>query len=182
MAGFAAKGARLVVTVDCGAVSHEPFAHARQLGLDVIVFDHHQAPETLPRRWRWSIRTAQDDLSGLGHLAAAGVVYMALVALNRALRQAGFWNGRKAPELIAALDLVALATVADVVPLTGLQPRFCGEGPRGHAPAPPVRDWRLSSMSPARTGRRDPIIWASSSARASTPAGGSATRAWAPGC
>lgn len=125
---FSAKGARLVVTVDCGIVSHEPFAEARRLGLDVVVFDHHQAPELLPDALALVDPNRQDDLSGLGYLCAAGVVYMALVALNRALRQAGFWNARAAPDLIAALDLVALGTVADVVPLIGLNRAFVVKG------------------------------------------------------
>jgi len=128
IAGFAAKGATLVVTVDCGAVSHEPFELASRLGLDVIVFDHHQAPETLPKALALVDPNREDDLSGLGYLSGAGVVYMALVALNRALREAGFWKERKAPDLIAALDLVALATVADVVPLTGLNRAFVVRG------------------------------------------------------
>jgi single-stranded-DNA-specific exonuclease len=118
--GFAAQGATLVVTVDCGAVSGEQFEVARQLALDVIVFDHHQAPEALPKTAALVDPNREDDLSGLGYLCAAGVVFMALVSLNRALREAGFWNGGKGPDLIAALDLVALATVADVVPLVGL--------------------------------------------------------------
>ena len=92
---FAARGATLVVTVDCGAVSREPFEVASQLGLDVIVFDHHQAPETLPKTAALVDPNREDDLSGLGYLCAAGVVFMALVALNRALREAGFWNGGK---------------------------------------------------------------------------------------
>ncbi len=125
---FAARGASLVVTVDCGAVSHEPFEYAALLGLDVIVFDHHQAPETLPKALALVDPNRQDDLSGLGHLAAAGVAFMALVALNRALREKGFWNGRNAPDLLMALDLVALATVADVVPLTGLNRAFVVKG------------------------------------------------------
>jgi single-stranded-DNA-specific exonuclease len=128
IADFAAKGAKLVVTVDCGAVSREPFELANRLGLDVIVFDHHQAPETLPQTLALVDPNREDDLSGLGHLCAAGVVYMALVALNRALREAGFWNARQAPDLIAALDLVALATVADVVPLIGLNRAFVVKG------------------------------------------------------
>jgi single-stranded-DNA-specific exonuclease len=128
MRAFAARGAKLVVTVDCGAVSHEPFAEARRLGLDVIVFDHHQAPEILPGALAVVDPNRQDDLSGLGYLSAAGVVYMALVALNRALREAGFWQGRAAPDLIGALDLVALGTVADVVPLTGLNRAFVVKG------------------------------------------------------
>ncbi len=125
---FAAKGAQLVVTVDCGAVSHEPFELAGRLGLDAIVFDHHQTPEMLPRVLALVDPNREDDLSGLGHLCAAAVVYMALVALNRALRESGFWSGRQAPDLIGALDLVALATVADVVPLIGLNRAFVVKG------------------------------------------------------
>jgi single-stranded-DNA-specific exonuclease len=120
MQGFAAQGASLVVTVDCGIVSFEPFALARSLGLDVLVFDHHQAPEILPDALALVDPNRQDDLSGLGYLCAAGVVFMAIVALNRALRNAGFWQARPPPDLMAALDLVALATIADVVPLVGL--------------------------------------------------------------
>ena len=66
--GFAAKGATLVVTVDCGAVSHEPFELASRLGLDVIVFDHHQAPERLPKALALVDPNREDDLSGLGYL------------------------------------------------------------------------------------------------------------------
>jgi single-stranded-DNA-specific exonuclease len=128
MAAFANAGATLVVTVDCGAVSHEPIAEAKRLGLDVVVFDHHQAPERLPDALAVVDPNRQDDLSGLGYLSAAGVVYMGLVALNRALREAGFFRGRAAPDLKAALDLVALATVADVVPLVGLNRAFVTRG------------------------------------------------------
>jgi single-stranded-DNA-specific exonuclease len=126
--GFASQGATLMVTVDCGAVSREPFEVASELGLEVIVFDHHQAPETLPKTAALVDPNREDDLSGLGYLCAAGVVFMALVALNRALREADFWKGGKAPDLIAALDLVALATVADVVPLIGLNRAFVVKG------------------------------------------------------
>ena len=128
MAAFAAKGASLVVTVDCGVSSHEPLAVARRLGLDVVVFDHHQAPEILPEAIAVVDPNRQDDLSGLGHLCAAAVVFMGVVALNRALREAGFFAGRAAPDLMAALDLVALATVADVVPLIGLNRAFVLRG------------------------------------------------------
>ncbi len=70
-----------------------------------------------------------DDLSGLGHLCAAGVVFLTLVALNRALRRDGFFGpSRPEPALTDALDLVALATVADVVPLTGLNRAFVNQG------------------------------------------------------
>ncbi len=128
MESFAARGAKLVVTVDCGAVSHKPFEAAAALGLDVVVFDHHQAPETLPRALALVDPNREDDLSGLGYLSAAGVVFMALVALNRALRDSGFWSARPAPDLMGSLDLVALATVADVVPLVGLNRAFVVRG------------------------------------------------------
>lgn len=128
MQAFKAQGASLVVTVDCGAVSFEPFREAKRLGLDVVVFDHHQAPEVLPEAVAIVDPNRQDDLSGLGYLCAAGVVYMGLVALNRALRDAGAFAGRKPPDLIAALDLVALATVADVVPLVALNRAFVTRG------------------------------------------------------
>ena len=120
MAAFARDGASLVVAVDCGAVSHEPIAAAKRLGLDAIVFDHHHAPENRPEALAVVDPNRQDDLSGLGYLCAAGVTFMGLVALNRALRDSGFFAARKPPDLMAALDLVALATVADVVPLVGL--------------------------------------------------------------
>ena len=114
------QGACLLVCVDCGTTSAGPLAHAKALGLDAIVIDHHQAPEILPQAIIVNPNRL-DDLSGLGQLCAAGVVLMVLVALNRALRERGFWSAsRPAPDLLAALDLVALATVADVAPLTGL--------------------------------------------------------------
>ena len=126
---FAAAGARLLVTVDCGTTSTEAIAHAGGLGLDVIVLDHHQAPEQLPGGAIIVNPNRQDDLSGLGTLCAAGVVFMTLAALNRALRLRGHWNeDRPEPNLLAELDLVALATVADVVPLTGLNRAFVVKG------------------------------------------------------
>lgn len=123
-----AAGANLLVTVDCGVTSHEVIAGARALGLDVVVLDHHQAPERLPDALVVN-PNRQDDLSGLGALCAAGVVFMTLVGLNRALRGMGFWTAtRPAPDLLQSLDLVALATVADVAPLTGLNRAFVVKG------------------------------------------------------
>jgi single-stranded-DNA-specific exonuclease len=121
-------GAELLVTVDCGTASHEPLEEARRLGLDAVVFDHHQAPEDLPHALALVNPNRQDDLSGLGHLCAAGVVFIGLVALNRTLRARGVFQGRPEPDLLSALDLVALATVADVVPLTGLNRAFVRQG------------------------------------------------------
>ncbi len=124
---LAARGASLLITADCGTTSHEPFAEARRLGLDVVVLDHHQAPEHLPDAIVVN-PNRQDDVSGQGALCAAGVAFVALVALNRALRQRGYWRERLEPDLLRSLDLVALATVADVAPLTGLNRAFVVKG------------------------------------------------------
>jgi single-stranded-DNA-specific exonuclease len=124
---LAARGATLLVTADCGTTSFEPFAEARRLGMDVVVLDHHQAPEVLPEAIIVN-PNRQDDVSGQGALCAAGVAFVALVAINRALRQRGFWRERLEPDLLLGLDLVALATVADVAPLTGLNRAFVVKG------------------------------------------------------
>lgn len=121
-------GASLLVTVDCGTTSHAPLAHARARGLDVVVLDHHQAPEDLPETTALVNPNRQDDLSGLGALCAAGVVFMTLVDLNRTLRGRGWFSTRKEPDLLQGLDLVALATVADVAPLVGLNRAFVRKG------------------------------------------------------
>jgi single-stranded-DNA-specific exonuclease len=118
------RGATLLVCVDCGTSGHAPLAEAARLGMDVLVLDHHQAPEVLPEVHALVNPNRLDDLSGLGHLCAAGVVFLVLVGLNRQLR-----GSRHAlPELMSQLDLVALATVADVVPLTGLNRAFVAQG------------------------------------------------------
>jgi single-stranded-DNA-specific exonuclease len=125
---LAERGATLLVTVDCGTTSHEALAVARSLGMDVIVLDHHQAPVDLPDAIVVN-PNRQDDLSGQGGLCAAGVVFLALVALSRAMRDRGFpGSSGSPPDLLAALDLVALATVADVAPLTGLNRAFVAKG------------------------------------------------------
>jgi single-stranded-DNA-specific exonuclease len=125
---LADKGIRLLVTVDCGTTSHEPIEEARRLGLDTLVLDHHQAPEHLPDAYALINPNRLDDLSGLGYLCAAGVVFMTLVATNRELRRRGFWTNKTEPDLMASLDLVALATIADVVPLKGLNRAFVRQG------------------------------------------------------
>jgi single-stranded-DNA-specific exonuclease len=126
---LAASGARLLVMVDCGTTGHAAIAEACRLGLDSVVLDHHQAPEQLPGAVAVVNPNRQDDVSGLGHLCAAGVVFITVIALNRQLRQAGFWAKReREPDLFASLDLVALGTVADVVPLVGLNRAFVRQG------------------------------------------------------
>ncbi len=125
---LAEADATLLVCVDCGTTSHAPLAEARRLGLDVIVLDHHQAPERLPPALVVN-PNRQDDLSGLGQLCAAGVVFLALIATNRLLRAANFWSAaRPEPDLLIGLDLVALATIADVAPLTGLNRALVTKG------------------------------------------------------
>ena len=124
-----ADGASLIITVDCGTMAYEPIAHARGKGVDVIVLDHHQADENLPDALAIVNPNRLDDISGQGHLAAAGVVYLCLVATARKLRQEKWYSDKLSPpDLLRLLDLVALATVCDVVPLTGLNRAFVAKG------------------------------------------------------
>jgi single-stranded-DNA-specific exonuclease len=127
--GFSERGVKLLVTVDCGTTSLESLEEAGKLGLDVVVIDHHQADEALPRAIAIVNPNRVDDLSQLGHLAAVGLVFLTLVAVSRELRTRGFWSGaRPEPDLLALLDLVALGTIADVVPLKGLNRAFVVKG------------------------------------------------------
>src|SRR5262249_665705 len=101
----------------------------RKLGAELIVIDHHQAAERRPRALAVVNPNRLDDLSSLGHLAAVGLVFMTVVAVNRELRLRGFWTPeRPEPDLLGYLDLVALGTIADVVPLTGLNRAFVAKG------------------------------------------------------
>lgn len=122
-------GASLLVTVDCGTAAHEPVEHARERGADVIILDHHLAGEELPNATALINPNRHDDVSGQGALAAAGVVFLFLVAVTRALRTKG-WYGESRPvvDLRRWLDLVALATVCDVVPLAGLNRAYVTKG------------------------------------------------------
>jgi len=126
---LAERGAKLLVTVDCGTTSIEPLAEATRLGLDVVVVDHHQADERLPEAVAVVNPNRLDDVSGLGYLAAVGLTLFTVVAVNRVLRQRGFWTAARAePDLLALTDLVALGTVADVVPLKKLNRAFVAKG------------------------------------------------------
>lgn len=122
------EGAKLIVTVDCGTTSYEPLAAARKLGADVVVIDHHQADERLPDVNAVVNPNRQDDISGQGMLCAAGVVFLVLVATTRELRRRGYYSGSREPDLLGLLDMVALATVADVVPLVGLNRAYVKKG------------------------------------------------------
>jgi single-stranded-DNA-specific exonuclease len=133
---LARDGAAVVVTVDCGVSAFEPLEAAGEAGLDVIVVDHHAAEPRLPRAVavvnpnRLDEPRAADDPSGLGRLAAVGVAFLLVVALNRALRADGWYDAARRPEpdLMAWLDLVALGTVCDLVPLTGLNRPLVAQG------------------------------------------------------
>src|SRR6056297_3426684 len=114
----------LIICVDCGTLSHEALAAAA--GADVIVLDHHLGGETLPPAHAVVNPNRQDESGALAHLCAAAVVFLCLVDAGRVLREAG----RKGPDLIALLDLVALATVADVAPLIGVNRAFVRQGLR----------------------------------------------------
>ncbi|ODT75740.1 MAG: single-stranded-DNA-specific exonuclease RecJ [Pelagibacterium sp. SCN 64-44] len=118
-------GASLIVTLDCGTTSDGPIAHARQRGADVLVIDHHLSDHELPPANALVNPNRPDDISGLSYLCAAGVTFMVLVAVNRVLRQRGDTG---LPDLLKLLDLVALATVCDVVSLIGLNRAFVLRG------------------------------------------------------
>ena len=126
-----AEGASLVITVDCGATASAPLATARDAGLDVIVLDHHATEAAVPA-FAHVNPNQPGDQSGLGHLCAAGVTFLFAVALNRALRESGWYgaNDLSEPDLREHLDLVALATVCDVVPIIGVNRAFVRVGLR----------------------------------------------------
>ncbi len=125
---LAAQGAKLVITLDCGITAHEPLLSARDAGLEVIVVDHHMADIQLPEALAVINPNRLDEDRSLGHLAAVGVTFLSLVAINRVLRAAGWYQNRPEPDLRQWLDLVALGTVADVVPLVGLNRAFVTQG------------------------------------------------------
>jgi single-stranded-DNA-specific exonuclease len=124
-----AQGARIVVTVDCGAAAHQPLAGAAAAGLEVIVVDHHVGEPLLPCAHAVVNPNRFDEESPHRGLAAVGVAFLLVVAVNRALRAAGWYRGeRPEPDLLAWLDLVALGTVCDVVPLSGINRALVAQG------------------------------------------------------
>jgi single-stranded-DNA-specific exonuclease len=127
IAGLCEGGATLIVTVDCGIAAAEALAAARGRA-DVVILDHHKAEGPVPPVLATVNPNRLDDGSGLRHLCAAGVAFLAGVALLRALRRRGHFAARPEPDLKAYLDLVALATVCDVMPLTGLNRALVAQG------------------------------------------------------
>ncbi len=121
------QGARLIVCVDCGTAAADALAVVHNQA-DVIVLDHHKI-EGAPPPIRATVNPNRlDDSSGLGNLCAAAVAFLTAVATLRTLRRQGFFQTRPEPDLLGLLDLVALATVCDVMPLTGLNRAFVTQG------------------------------------------------------
>ena len=120
-----ASAASLIVTVDCGTNSAEAFGAVEGSPTDIVVIDHHQVGGPLPAVTAVVNPNRDDDLSGLGHLCAVGMVFMTLVDVSRQLRGHGV---SPLPDLLSMLDIVALGTVCDVVPLTGLNRAFVTKG------------------------------------------------------
>ena len=124
-----AQQATLIVTVDCGTNSAAAIEAARAAGADVVVLDHHQLGGALPDAALAVVNpNREDDLSGQGHLCAAGVVFLTLVQTLRVMRERGIRRDAAAFDLLSVLDLAALATVCDVVPLKGLNRAFVVKG------------------------------------------------------
>lgn len=122
------EGARLVITVDCGITAFDPLSAATDAGLDMIVVDHHEAEPRLPPAHAVINPNRLDDDSPHGYLAAVGVTFLLVIALNRVLRERGYFAARDEPDLLPFLDLVALGTVCDVVPLVGLNRALAAQG------------------------------------------------------
>ena len=128
LAALRERGAGPVVTVDCGITALEPLRLAHQAGIDVIVLDHHAVVHELPQALALVNPNRPDCASGLGYLAAVGVTFMTIVAVNRELRLRGRFESRPEPDLMQWIDLVALGTVCDSVPLVGLNRAFVRQG------------------------------------------------------
>ncbi len=125
------RGTELLLTLDCGVLAHDPLAEAKALGMDVIIVDHHQAGLDLPDATAVINPNRQDDISGFGYLCACGVAMILVSVVNRLLRQRGWYTPeRPEPNMLQWLELVALATVCDVVPLSGLNRAYVTQGLR----------------------------------------------------
>lgn len=122
--GLKAKGASVIITVDCGTAAHEPLAAAHDAGVDVLVIDHHIGDALLPKAYAVVNPNRFDEISPHKHMAAVGVTFLLIVAVNKLLRE----QGVSIPNPLHFLDIVALGTVADVVSLTGINRAFVSQG------------------------------------------------------
>lgn len=126
--GLKRDGVGVVVTVDCGITAFQALSAAAEAGLDVIVVDHHEAEPDLPAAVAVVNPNRLDETSPHRHMAAVGVAFLVAVAVNRALRLAGHYARGREPDLMQLLDLVALGTVCDVVPLVGVNRALVTQG------------------------------------------------------
>jgi len=125
---IAAQGTSLLITVDCGVSDREEIELAQQLGIDTIVVDHHEPPP-LPSPAYAVLDPLQPDCHfPFKGLAGVGVAFHLVIALRRRLRDAGFWHNNTEPNLHRYLDLVALGTIADIVPLIDVNRVFVKHG------------------------------------------------------
>ena len=123
------QGAELIITVDCGAAAHEPVEQAAAAGLNIVVLDHHLMNGPAPTGATATVNPNRpDDESGLNNLSAAGVAFMAVVAVNRLLRKEGYFAERAEPKPLSLLDLTALGLVCDVMQMTGLTRVLVAQG------------------------------------------------------
>ena len=130
-ADFKAQGINLVVTTDCGTSAFDVLDNAANEGFDIVVLDHHEAETRLPRVLAVvnpKRLDEENDYPYLKYMAAVGVVFMTVVAINRELKNMGYYQNKPAPDLLSLIDLVALGTVCDVVPLLGLNRAFVKQG------------------------------------------------------
>ncbi|QKX02081.1 single-stranded-DNA-specific exonuclease RecJ [Wolbachia endosymbiont of Dirofilaria (Dirofilaria) immitis] len=122
------EGINLCISVDCGTLAYQPIKDAKNFGLDIIVIDHHLSVEKLPSAVAVVNPNRLDESSPYSDLAAVGVSFLMVVALNKSLREQGFFTNRKEPNLFDLLDLVALGTVCDAMQITGLNRAFVSQG------------------------------------------------------
>lgn len=128
---FKALGAQLLITTDCGTTAFEVLEYATAKGMDVMVLDHHEAEVKLPKIYAIvnpKRLDEENDYPYLRYMAAVGVVFLTIVAINRELRESGYFENHSEPNLMQWLDLVALGTVCDVVPLKGLNRAYVRQG------------------------------------------------------
>ncbi len=122
------QGTEIIFILDCGTTAFDIIAAGAEMGLKIIILDHHEAEDKLPECWHIVNPKRKDDSSGLEMLAAVGVTFLACVAINNRLRDRGYYKDRSEPKLTQLLDIVALGTVCDMVPLTAANRLFVRAG------------------------------------------------------